>query len=641
MFLPERPMDYVGPLAMLNALILLCLLGILLLLASGIGKKIINWLKLDGITNLEKVIFGLVVGLGVVAYGVLALGLSSLLYPWAILTWMILLCIVSFKEISEIVSHIPVWLYQQQRSFRNLGISEICVLIFATAILLMSFIMTLAPPNGYDGKAYHLQAPKLFLQSGSIFPFHENVQANFPFTVEMLYTIGLAFKSDVLASTINLTYAVLLVLVIFSFSRRYLGRTQSWLAVAILLGILTFPLWATLQIVDNAWAVYEFLAFYSFVRWDETNNKRWLVFAAILAGLAIGTKYMALGGIIILGLCVLWQSRHRGWRVVFVNGFVFGFVSLIVGSPWYIKNFIWFGNPIFPFVFGGREWTLEQNDIYLAFLRSFNSGKSLRDYLLLPMNIYIRSSNFSTTGFDTPSWLFPLVFLYPFTKKSKVLNWIAVFLLLRFVVWSFASQIRFLLPMYPGLCVLTAHVISDLVGRLKSAFSRKALISVSVGTLMVITLIIQASVLLRNPPLRVVVGLDSKIDYLSRAAADFNAKQYLQRNLDPSARVLLMWLGTGYYCDERCIPDTTQSQWVVIANPTFDPQEVSAELHDLGVTHLLFSYPDYAFLSTDHDPTGLHKQAGDFFLNEFSPACAHEIYADPYTRIYEITCDSS
>ena len=99
--------------------------------------------------------------------------------------------------------------------------------------------------------------------------------------------------------------------------------------------------------------------------------------------------------------------------------------------------------------------------------------------------------------------------------------------------------------------------------------------------------------------------------------------------------------GTGYYCDERCMPDTSQSQGVRIAIPSFDPLVVASELREMGVTHLLFSSLEYSFISSKHDPTGLHKRAGDFSWNDFYPVCASEIYVDPWPRIFEIPCDSS
>jgi len=56
---PERPLNYVGPRALLDAGFALSFLGVMLLLAGGGGRKIQSWLKLEGLTNLEQAIFGL------------------------------------------------------------------------------------------------------------------------------------------------------------------------------------------------------------------------------------------------------------------------------------------------------------------------------------------------------------------------------------------------------------------------------------------------------------------------------------------------------------------------------------------------------------------------------------------------------
>jgi len=636
----ENSMSYVGSRAIIASAFGFVLLGLLLLLAWGVGRKIQVWLYLDRLTGLEQCIFNLAVGLGVVGYGVLIMGLIGILNPWGISLWLFMLSIIAWREIFNIVSNIPVWISKSKELFGELGILEKGMLLISAGIFVTVLAKTMAPPNDYDGLMYHLQAPKLFLQAGRIYPLPENIQANFPFTIEMLFTIGIALQSDVLASQLNLLFALLLVLAVYCFGRQYMSRAAGWLAVAILLGIWIFPLWASSQNVDIAWALYEFLAFFGLVRWQKKDSQRWLMFAGLMAGFAIGTKYMALGGVFVLGLFVLWQSRHMGWHKILVNGVIFGGIALFIGSPWYLKNLVWFGNPVFPFIFGGRDWDRAQFEFYFSWLRGFVPGNNIWDYIILPFKIYIQNKKFSTMmGIDTPSWLFPLVFLYPFTKKSRVLTWMAWVMLLRFGMWALAAQIRFLLPLYPGLSLLTAHVILDLVGKLKSRTVRHGLIIIGVGSLLILSFVIQVLYLYAFPPFGVILGLESKIAYLSRFSGDFNAKQYLQENLDPDARVLMMWSGTGYYCDERCIPDTSQSQWVRIASPSFDPFVVAPELREMGVTHLLFSFPEYSAISEEHDPTGIHKRAGDFFWDEFYPVCAREIYVDPWARIFELSCN--
>jgi hypothetical protein len=48
-----------------------------LLLAAGVGSALLNWLALPWGSRLERWLFGVAVGLGVLAYTVLGLGLGS------------------------------------------------------------------------------------------------------------------------------------------------------------------------------------------------------------------------------------------------------------------------------------------------------------------------------------------------------------------------------------------------------------------------------------------------------------------------------------------------------------------------------------------------------------------------------------
>jgi 4-amino-4-deoxy-L-arabinose transferase-like glycosyltransferase len=195
---------------------------------------------------------------------------------------------------------------------------------------------------------YHLQGPRLFLEAGRIILLPENWQSNGPFTVEMLYLLGLAFGSDVFSQLIHLVYTICLLLATFSFARRFMGVREAWIAFAILLGIPLIPYLAALPNVDLSWALYEFLAMYALFIWKEIRGKSWLILAGLIIGWALGSKYFALGWAGILGLWVLWESRKDGLKRITLTGLLFGIPGLIVGAPWYIKNMVLSGNPLYP-----------------------------------------------------------------------------------------------------------------------------------------------------------------------------------------------------------------------------------------------------------------------------------------------------
>jgi 4-amino-4-deoxy-L-arabinose transferase-like glycosyltransferase len=638
---PERPADYVGPRALLDAGFALGLLGLTLLLAGGLGRKVQRYLGLEGLSCLEQAVFGIPIGLGILAYGVLLLGTVGLLRPWAILLCLGVASVWSWPTWAQIIGRLPGWLAQQTGILKKLRLGEKVLLVLGGLILVLTLFQALTPPWDYDGLMYHLPGPRRFLEAGRILLLPDTWQANGPFTVEMLFAVGLAFGSDTFAKLTHLAYAVCLLLATFGFGRRYLGCTKGSIAVALLLGVPIFPFWASMAYVDIAWALYEFLGMYALFLWRENGQSRWLVLAGLAMGWAMGCKYLALGGLGVLGLWVLWQSRGAGLKRMLLQGLLFGLPAALVGSPWYIKNWLWSGNPVYPLVFGGTGWNAERLGLLMAYLRSFGTGQRLVDYVLLPWNLYAQNAQFSPAGIgiEIPGLLVPLALLYPLTHRHGKTNGLAGMVALRFVAWALSSQqARFLLPLFPALSLLAAAVLGDLASHRRTRRrARLLLVILPTGATVLVTLFCQLFLLHLFSPLAVVLGRESKGVFLRARVADYPALQLVQSHLPLETRVLMMWDGRGYYCDARCLPDADQSNWTRLVLPAPDIPAVAARLQARGVTHLLLNISDMECL-LGHDPTGQHRRAMEFFSQEFRPLCTREIYRDHRTVLFEITC---
>jgi hypothetical protein len=638
-FFPERPIGYTGPRALLDAGFALALLAVILFLSVGLGRKVERWLKLEDLTFLEQVVFGLPIGLGALAYGVMTLGLIGLLQPWVILLYLVIVGIWAHQEWSEVSTRLPVWVIQLWQAWRRLSLGKKAVCLLGGLILACSVVQALAPPWDYDGLMYHLHGPKLFLQAGRILLLPDT-WANYPFTLEMLYTLGMAFGSDTFARLIHLIYGVLLVLATFCLGRRYLGGDEGWIAVVILLGVPILPFWASLAYTDMA-GLYEFLAMYALVLWKENQQRRWLVLAGLMMGWALGSRYLAVGGLGVLGLWVIWQCRYQGLRNIFINGIIFGLTAVLLGSPWYIKNWLWSGNPVYPFFFGGLGWTTERLDFFNIYqLNSFGTGRSFLDYILLPWNLFAQHEKFSTltATIEIPNILFLLVLLYLWMRRGGGLDGLAGLTMLRFIGWALGpQQFRFLLPMLPAFSLLTTSVLFSLTAHQKSRRWRRVLVPGLAGGMMVATLVYQLFLLNNVAPLGVVLGTESKDAFLRRSTYDYSAIQFAQRHLSSEERVLLMWDGQGYYCDKRCLPDIDQTLWTRLVSSKPHATVLATQLHKMKITHLLFSLGDADWF-LQHDPTGQNQQAIKFFLDEFQHACTKEIYQDQWTRLFEVTC---
>jgi hypothetical protein len=57
----------------------------------------------------------------------------------------------------------------------------------------------------------------------------------------------------------------------------------------------------------------------------------------------------------------------------------------------------------------------------------------------------------------------------------------------------------------------------------------------------------------------------------------------------------------------------------------------------MGVSHLMLSRSDADFI-LQHDPTGEHLKAIQYYLDEFQPQCAKIIYHDDWTALSELNC---
>jgi hypothetical protein len=129
------------------------------------------------------------------------------------------------------------------------------------------------------------------------------------------------------------------------------------------------------------------------------------------------------------------------------------------------------------------------------------------------------------------------------------------------------------------------------------------------------------------------------MDYLFRTNPIIPVITHIQKNIAPTDKVLFMWNGEGYYCDDRCLPDAEQSRWTYLAmTAAYDTPTLAEKLHDAAVTHLLFSRESLNFV-LQHDPSGDNYRAALFFLNMFKYPCTELIYSDPLNDLYEITCE--
>jgi hypothetical protein len=643
-YLGERSKDYIGIRAWLDTIYTIILYVIITLSAGGIGWVVLEWIGLIPFGEKAEIsLIALVIGYGIIAYGILFLGITGFLYPTTLWIWLVLAGLVGIRHWARWAQ--PFLIFTKLRNrLKFLDYYQKLLVLFGICILVLTFFQALTPPWDYDSQLYHLEVPRKFLLQNQITPQPEDWLSYFPLTVEMLYTMGLGLGSDVLAKLIHLTFGVVLAFSTYAFGKRFFGKRVAWLALGVLLGVPIIPIWASWAYVDLGYSAFLCMSAYAVLTWSETERTPWLVVAGILMGFGLGTKYMALGAAASLGFLVLWFCRHKGWRKVLDKGIIFGGISFIIGVPWYLKNFLWSGNPIYPLLGGPPSWSPIHMDIWMSFVRGFGTGKSLQDYVLLPLNLYIHHERFATGmgSIDLPSFLFPIAILYPLSKRNKSLNALVFLILAQFIFWAFGSQVnRYLLPIYPLLGLLTGSVIANFETKLRLGNLRLGIVLSHslVLSLVFATFIYNTIYFIDIRPLEVTFGSISKSEFLRRNVDNYSTIEYIETNLDPEARVFMLWDGKGYYCKERCIPDTDHSQWTdLVFTARQNISAIAEALRARGATHLLINYEDADYI-LQHDPMGYQKTALIFFVEEFRPNCTKELFSNKWTALYELTCN--
>jgi len=337
----------------------------------------------------------------------------------------------------------------------------------------------------------------------------------------------------------------------------------------------------------------------------------------------------------IVGIIIAWQSLQNFIRPTIrtlKNLLTFGLPAGLVMSPWYIKNWLWTNNPIYPLIWGGTGWDPIKAQVLNDYVRSFGVGSKWLDYILLPYNIYANHDHFSTLSLEMIHPALWLVFAYPFLKQSGKQIVPLLYSMLYCLTWAISSPvIRFLLPPSAFLALLAGDVIQK-----SPPLIRKIVKSGFLNGLLLTSLIYQ--ILFFQNYSAYFTGQKSAADVLRETVSDFQITQRIQELLQPNERAQFLWDGRGYYCDTRCTPDDEQSTAVLLAINSPHPKTLAHELHSKGITYLMISGPDAAWFINYHDPHRLHQHALDYFENIFIPACGTSIYKDKQMELFQITC---
>lgn len=434
---------------------------LLSLISYIIGYRLTRRVGYDSVW--EEVSVSVSLGLGVVAHLILLLGLLRLLYPSVVLLALSACVIASYSVLPELAQRLR---RTRPRARMILGGGFL-------ALSIPILVLPLYPPKAFDATMYFLTSAKVYAQSHQVVLTPYLRLPLLPQLNEMFFTLALLLYDDVAAQVIQLLMLTILTAAVIAFCRRNFSKQAGWWSAAILLGN-PLVLWVgSVAYLDISLMLFSTMAAYTFWNWLNSRQRHWLTLSGAFCGFAASTKYPGLFFPLILGMVTLYIAiRERRY----LYPLQLAAMTFVVAAPWYIRNYYYTRNPVFPFlpqVFGYSFWSAEDVNGFIADMRLYGVGRSVPALLLMPWHLAFNQDVFLSEGLHLSKlYFFALPIIVLFSIKDSRIRKIAGFAIAFMLFWCFSSQVlRFLLPAVPIMSVAAAASLDMLLGWIP--FTRK------------------------------------------------------------------------------------------------------------------------------------------------------------------------
>ena len=498
---------------------------------------------------------------------------------------------------------------------------------------------TIGLTNAYDVLEYHLQVPREFFDTGRIAPLNHNAYSYYPLGVEMLFLQAMqlrggAYEGMYLA---KLTHGMFGFLCVAGLLTGFSGedRKRGWFTAVMVGSAPGLLALSWLGFVELGMICYLTFALLWLRRWFRDSSLRNAAVIGIMCGAACTTKYLSIGlvfaPIVIVMLAGSLRSIRRLGGIVTVVA-----ITLLVFSPWLIRNTACTGNPVFPLgtkIFGRGGWTAEVQ-------QRWENGHGAQNLPPVPepegwkpnpqqssrLDL-LRNNLLTNPEMGLVVMVIALVSVCALMGSSQTLSrftwdWALLgILVLQVTAWAGLSHnmpARFITPAIVPMALIAAGGLTRL-NDLRFGDKREAVhISFRRDGGCVVTIAIVLAAVVINMTAATGIFQKQVKNPLPPVPAKMMAKLFpspqLARKLPEGSRVMLVGDAKGFY-----FPSGTIYATVFDVHPLEEPPrnttsdaQLLSELQKMGVTHLLFNWPEIRRLSYSY---GFPAALSDGFLD--------------------------
>lgn len=568
--------------------------------AYVLGRIVLDALRIDLKDEWGGRFSALAMGLGLLSEGLLFLGLAGL-WTTPIMTALVFLPLLagSVRYRSRFAAGIQTSDFQAW--LRGFTLWEYLGFGLLASYLLMDLMGALGPEYFYDSLVYHLAMPRLFLLHHRITPTPSMIYSGVPFGTEMLFGLGLALGTESLAKLIHFGFGLATAAAVYSWCYRHVNRKVALLAALLFYSTPMVCFESSVATVELSMTFYLLLAALPLLdatrRASPDQDSRRLALSGALAGFAAGTKYNAGLYVPVLVLPLVYQrvqAEDLELKTLLKQlGLYFGAATLVF-SPWLIKNWFFYHDPVYPFLHDffkanstanveGLKADAHARTIALVFT-TWAGLKDLLTGLWDPVAHHVDSYVGLSLEIGLP-WLL-LVRWKPAAQRGLVLVLSGLWL-----AWALHAALpRFILPAVPIYCILIASATCMIELPRPARF-------LTVGVFcyaMTISMARAFLMLSESGAWKAAYGRVAKSAYLLHEHPSYTAPYYagvefINENLPPDATVLFIGEERGYYCERRFITASVfdVNPMARLADSAGGADDLLANLERKGITHLL------------------------------------------------------
>jgi len=332
----------------------------------------------------------------------------------------------------------------------------------------------------------------------------------------------------------------------------------------------------------------------AFLIWLEKNDNPAFYLSAIFIGLTISSKYTTLTLLFVINIIIfihLIKNQIPNYEKI-KKIFIYNFIAFLFILPYLVKNYLFTGNPVYPFLFkilGGKN------------LYNYGGGGSI---IATPLNLF----NFNFINFLKSFWIqtisnaepqnyigsifiafIPFIFILKNVKKT-ILYLLLIFIL-NYPLWYIGTPVfRYLMPAFIPLSIFVAFYIE----KLKNNFFIISIFYINLFSNIILSLNIAYGLKL-EPYL---YKNSNKDEFLSITRINYPNPSYLvikwiNENLPENSKILFSGENKTFYLKRNYITYSVENNLqplIEFIKMAKNADELKNILEKEKITHILINY---------------------------------------------------